>query len=202
MMHYVSVCLCVFSWIHSINDSGGAIDGCYHSVERKWYMGTRFGYHADSSARWGPSQHGVGLPVFTAQTHTWHTWQRRLSQSPDAVGVWVPLEPRQDWRGVFHRQLEGEKRDGWRRKEKRVEYGKCDTQRHRDSVCWRGVSREKWWRCWVNTKQYNLHSSWFQVYFYYSAPIGLLVLTTVHHKPKETNCQAEGGGGGSWGAHG
>lgn len=65
---------------------------------------------------WGRANMG-SFYQFTAQTHTWHTWQRRLSQSADAIGVWVPLEPRQDWRGVFHRQLEGEKREEWRRGE-------------------------------------------------------------------------------------
>lgn len=111
----------------------------------------------------GRSQHGVDLPV-TPQTHTWHTWQRRLSQSPDAVGIWVPLEPRQDWRGVFHGQLEGETREEWRRGEsveKRIVWEVWQgTQRHQDSVYQRGVSgEEKWWKCWVNTKDKNLHYS-------------------------------------------
>ena len=152
---------CVFrAHLNSINGSWGAIDECYPSVERKWFRGTRFGYHADSSARWGRSQHGVGLPV-TAQTHTWHTWQRRLSQSADAVGVWVPLEPRQDWCGVFHRQLEGKKTEEWRRGKKRKKDSMGSVTGHtetsRQCVSERGEWRREVMRCRVNTKDKNLH---------------------------------------------
>ena len=135
----VCVCgACSSGWILSINDSRGAIDECFCGVKRKWYRGTRFGYHADSGSHWGGSQHGVDLPD-TEQTHTWHTWQRWLSQCPNAIGIWVPLEPREDWRGVFHRQLEGEKRKEWRRgksvEKRKVWQVRQGTERRRDGVC-------------------------------------------------------------------
>lgn len=60
------------------------------SVIREWRGGDTGepvqGTMLTPALTWGQRQHGVDLPV-TAQTHTWHTWQRRLSQSTDPVGV-------------------------------------------------------------------------------------------------------------------
>lgn len=62
-------------------------------------------------ATWGQFYH------LAAQTHTWHTCQRRLSQSADPVGLrGLPIEARQDRSGVLHGQLRRQEGGGeeWR----------------------------------------------------------------------------------------
>lgn len=63
-------------------------------------------------ATWGLFYH------LAAQTHTWHTCQRGLSQGTDPIGLGgLPLETRQNGSSVLHGQLkrEGEQR-GWAEK--------------------------------------------------------------------------------------
>lgn len=56
-------------------------------------------------ATWGLFYH------LAAQTHTWHTCQRGLSQGTDPVGVGrLPLETRQNGSSVLHGQLKREER--------------------------------------------------------------------------------------------
>lgn len=99
-------------------------------------------------ATWGLFYH------LAAQTHTWHTCQRGLSQGTDPIGVvGLPLETRQNGSSVLHGQL---KREGgrWGVDERMQEEGGCRLKRKDKMPMW----QEKWqnknrWERKINARQ-------------------------------------------------